>query len=72
MSKKISKEFSLGGKKIVLETGKLAEQANAAVLVKCEGTVVMATVVSESSRSDIDYFPLYVEYIERLYAGGII
>ncbi len=72
MSKKISKEFSLGGKKVVLETGKLAEQANAAVVIKCEGTVVLATVVSEGSRADIDYFPLYVEYIERLYAGGII
>jgi polyribonucleotide nucleotidyltransferase len=72
MNKLITKEFSLGGKKIVIETGQLAEQADAAVKVKCEGTVVLVTVVSNKPRSDIDYFPLFVEYVERLYAGGII
>ncbi len=72
MSKLVNKEFSLGGKKIVIETGELAEQADAAVKVKCEGTVVLVTVVSNKPRSDIDYFPLFVEYVERLYAGGII
>jgi len=72
MNEIISKEFSLGGKKVVLETGKLANQANAAVKVSCEGTVVLVTVVSNQSRADMDYFPLYVEYVERLYAGGII
>ncbi len=72
MSKKVSKEFSFGGKKITIETGELAEQANAAVKVSCEGTVVLATVVSNQTRSEMDYFPLFVEYVERLYAGGII
>ncbi len=72
MSKKVSKEFSLGGKKIIIQTGELAGKADAAVIVKCEGTVVLVTAVSEQPRSDIDYFPLYVEYVERLYAGGII
>jgi len=63
---------SFGGKKITIETGELAQQANAAVKISCEGTVVLATAVSEETRTDMDYFPLYVEYIERLYAGGII
>lgn len=72
MSRKISKEISFGGKKIIIETGELAQQANAAVKVRCQGTVVLATAVSNQPRADIDYFPLYVEYVERLYAGGII
>lgn len=70
--KKISKEISLGGKKVIIQTGGLAGQADASVRVRCEGTVVLVTVVSGQPRSDIDYFPLFVEYVERLYAGGII
>lgn len=72
MNKKIVKKISLGGRELVLEVGNLAFQANASVLAQYGGTVVLATVVSTKIREDLDYFPLQVEYIERLYAGGKI
>jgi polyribonucleotide nucleotidyltransferase len=68
----ITEKFEVGGKEIVLEVGKLAPQATAAVAARCGGTVVLATVVMGEVRKDIDYFPLFVEYVERLYAGGRI
>jgi len=70
--KQISKSVEIGGKTLTLETGRLASQANAAVLARLGDTVVLATVVSAKAREDLDYFPLEVEYIERLYAGGRI
>ncbi|MEK7458748.1 MAG: polyribonucleotide nucleotidyltransferase, partial [Patescibacteria group bacterium] len=54
-----------------LEVGKFSEQANAAVLATCGETVVHATVVS-GGISKLGYFPLQVEYVEKLYAGGRI
>jgi len=72
MSKIIRKETTLAGKKLILETGQLAGQANAAVLVSYGETVVLATVVSREAPPDVDYFPLFVDYEERLYAGGKI
>lgn len=70
--KETSQAIEIGGKILTLKTGKLAAQANAAVTAQLGDTVVLATVVSSSPREDIDYFPLTVEYIERLYAGGRI
>jgi len=70
--KRVSKSVEIGGKTLTLEVGRLASQANAAVLGKLGDTVVLATVVSAKAREDLDYFPLEVEYIERLYAGGRI
>lgn len=72
MTKKIEKTFELGGKTITLTTGELAEQANAAVMARCGDTVVLATVASAELKMELDYFPLTVEYMERLYAGGRI
>ncbi len=72
MIKKISQSTEIGNKKLTLETGCLAEQANAAVLARYGDTMVLATVVSAESQEGLDYLPLYVEYIERLYAGGRI
>jgi polyribonucleotide nucleotidyltransferase len=72
MIKKISKSVEIGGKKLTLEVGGLAEQANAAVLARYGDTMVLATVVSAGPNEGIDYFPLFVEYVERLYAGGRI
>src|SRR4030042_3217210 len=72
MIKTISQSKEIGGKKLTLEVGRLAEQANAAVLARYGDTMVLATVVSATPREDLDYLPLYVEYIERLYAGGRI
>ncbi len=72
MSKTIRKEFDLGGKQFILETGELAGQANGSVLAKYGETVVLATAVSQPVSADIDYFPLSVDYEEKLYAGGKI
>lgn len=72
MIKKISQSTEIGNKKLTLEVGRLAEQANAAVLARYGDTMVLATVVSAGVQEGIDYFPLYVEYVERLYAGGRI
>lgn len=71
-NKKISQEINIGNKTLVLETGYLAHQANAAVTARLGDTLVLATVVADRSQEDLDYFPLGVEYIERLYAGGRI
>jgi polyribonucleotide nucleotidyltransferase len=70
--KNISLSTEINGKTLTLETGRFAEQANAAVLSRLGDTIVLATVVSSALREELDYFPLTVEYIERLYAGGRI
>ncbi len=70
--KKIEHSFELAGKKFTLSTGHIAGQATAAVLASCGETVVLATVVSAPMRMPLDYFPLSVDYQERLYAGGRI
>lgn len=58
---------------LTIKTGKLAKQADAAVIIQYGETVVMATVVeSKKVREDVDYFPLLVNFEERLYAAGII
>ncbi len=72
MIKKISQSTEIGNKKLTLEVGRLAEQANAAVLARYGDTMVLATVVSSRPQEGIDYLPLHVEYVERLYAGGRI
>lgn len=69
---KISQDINIGGKKIILETGLLAPQANAAVLAKCGKTQVLATVVLGKIDKSKDYFPLSVEFVDKLYAGGIV
>jgi len=64
---------TLGGKELVIETGKLAQLASGSVTVRCGDTVVLATaVVSAEAKEDMDYFPLLVDYEERLYAAGKI
>ncbi|OGM09856.1 polyribonucleotide nucleotidyltransferase [Candidatus Woesebacteria bacterium RBG_16_36_11] len=70
--KKIEKSIELGGRKLTLQTGILAPQASGAILAQYGDTVVLATVVSSPLREDLGYFPLTVEYQERLYAGGRI
>jgi len=63
----------VGGKEIVIETGKLAEQAGGAVTVRMGDTLVFGTAtMSENPREGIDFFPLSVDYEERLYAAGRI
>ena len=70
--KKIEKSIDLGGRKLTLQTGILAGQASGAVLASYGETVVLATVVGAPLKQDLGYFPLSVEYQERLYAGGRI
>lgn len=65
-------EMQLGGRKLTLETGRLAKQANAAVKVTYGDTVVLCTVTASSEPKDLDFFPLTVNYEERLYAVGKI
>lgn len=72
MHKVITKELDLNGKKVRLETGKLALQADAAVMATMGETVVLATVATKPLTEDKGYFPLSVEYAEKYYAGGRI
>ena len=60
------------GRELTIKTGKLAKQATAAVTVQYGDTVVLATVVQAKEERSLDYFPLMVEFEERLYAAGII
>lgn len=70
MEKRVQME--LGGKPFILETGRLAKQANAAVTVRYGDTVVLSTVTASSGPKDLDFFPLTVNYEERLYSVGKI
>ncbi len=73
MSRKIvKKSIEIGGRTLSLEVGRFAEQASAAVLAQYGDTMVLATVTASSRETTLDYFPLSVEYVERLYAGGRI
>jgi len=67
-----SKTIIVNGQTITLEIGRYAEQATAAVLAKANDTVVLVTVVSGQEIPALGYFPLSVEYQEKLYASGII
>src|SRR5580698_4203798 len=69
----ITQEIEWGGRKLTLETGRIARQADGAVLATCGETVVLATVVgARSPKEGIDFFPLTVNYQERYYAAGKI
>ncbi|MBI5452211.1 polyribonucleotide nucleotidyltransferase, partial [Candidatus Gottesmanbacteria bacterium] len=68
----ISKSVEIGGRTLTLETGRFAEQATSAVVARYGDTMVISTVVASAQDSKLDYFPLSVEYVERLYAGGRI
>ncbi len=73
MFKVYKKEIEVAGKKISLETGKIARQADGAIIAKSGETVVLATVVgAKKVNPDIDYFPLSVNYQEKYYAAGKI
>lgn len=65
-------EMTLGGRPLTIETGRLAKQANAAVTVRYGDTVILCTVTASNEPKDLDFFPLTVNYEERLYAVGKI
>jgi len=63
----------IAGRTLTLETGRLAEQADGAVTVRYGDTVLLATVVgAKTAREGIDFFPLTVDYEERMYSAGKI
>ena len=66
-----SKDISVGDKTITVSVGKFSEQAAAAVVTQCGETVVFTTVAL-GRKVDLGYFPLGVEFVEKLYASGII
>ncbi len=69
----VKKEINWGGKKLTLETGRVARQADGAVMLTCGDTVILATAVAaKSAKPDIDFFPLTVNYQEKYYASGKI
>ena len=66
-------KFELGGRPLVVETGKYAKQANGAVLIRYgETALVVAATASAGPREGIDFFPLTVDYEERMYSVGKI
>jgi polyribonucleotide nucleotidyltransferase len=66
-------EVEINGQRLSLETGKVAKQADGAVVVRCGGSMVLATCVAAKGAKDAqDFFPLTVEYREKAYAGGRI
>ncbi|HHM23753.1 MAG TPA: polyribonucleotide nucleotidyltransferase [Bacteroidetes bacterium] len=67
------KELELGGRKLIIETGKVAKQASGAVTVQYGETMILATAVaSDKPVEQLDFMPLQVEYRERAYAAGKI
>ena len=73
MFKQFKEEIDFGGKKVILETGKIARQADGAIIATWGETVVIATVVgAKKVNPETDYFPLSVNYQEKYYAAGKI
>ena len=69
---KVTHEFDLYGKHYALETGELAKQATGSCLVKQGDSTVLLTAVVSKERKDYDFFPLTVDFIEKMYAVGRI
>lgn len=70
MKQKVS--FNLDGREVTLESGRLAKQTDGSVLVSCGDNVVLVTAVSSTTPSHFDFFPLTVEYSEKMYSVGSI
>lgn len=71
MEKKTT-NFSIVGKQVEVSTGDLAYLSHGSILLKAGGTALLATATVDTKDSDLDYFPLSVEYIEKMYARGAI
>ncbi len=68
---KVSKEVEINGKRLSIETGRFAKQANGSVMVRCGDTMVLVTAVAaQEAKEDQDFFPLQVEYREKTSAAG--
>ena len=67
----VQKEVEIGGKKLLIETGRFAKQANGSVMVRYGDTMVLVTAVAaEEAKEDMGFFPLQVEYREKTSAAG--
>ncbi|MEN6430087.1 MAG: polyribonucleotide nucleotidyltransferase [Coriobacteriales bacterium] len=67
---KITEQFDLYGKTYSLETGELAKQAGGAVVVRQGDTIVLVTATASKQPKELDFFPLTVDFEERMYAAG--
>ena len=65
-------EIDFAGRHLSVETGEIAKQADGAALVRFGETVTLSTAVASDKPRDGDFFPLTVDYIEKMYAGGRI
>jgi polyribonucleotide nucleotidyltransferase len=73
MFKEFKKEIDFGGRSLILETGKIARQADGAVMVTYGQTIVLCTAVgARSPKKGVDFFPLTVNYQEKTFAAGKI
>lgn len=72
MNEKKVYSYEWAGRPLVIEVGQLAKQANGAALVRYGDTSVLATATMSKSPKPLDFFPLTVNYEERLYAAGKI
>ena len=68
----IRKSVMVGERELIIETGRLAKQADGSTVVRYGDTMVLATAVSSKDKRDVDFLPLTVEYKENFYAGGRI
>ena len=68
----VRESVMVGGRKLTLETGRLAKQAHGSVLVTYGETVVLVTAVATDERPGLDFFPLTCEFVEKTYAAGRI
>lgn len=70
--KEFKTSITVAGKEVIVETGKYAFQSQGAVMLTMGGTTLLATATVDKNDSTLDYFPLGVEYIEKMYARGAI
>ncbi|PID38026.1 MAG: polyribonucleotide nucleotidyltransferase [Proteobacteria bacterium] len=68
----VRESIEVGGTKLSIETGRMAKQADGAVVLTYGDTVVLVTAVSDKNPRDLPFLPLTVEYTERMYAAGRI
>lgn len=66
-------KFVIDGKEVIITTGAMAKQANGSVTLRCGNTVLLATAtMSKEPKDGIDFFPLTIEFMEKMYASGKI
>ncbi len=68
----VRESVKIGGKTLSIETGRMAKQADGAVVVRLEDTMVLVTAVADDDVRDVPFLPLTVDYTEKMYAGGRI